>query len=282
MEERKVTTWEQFIKELDDLKRERDNTEDCEAESSLLFRGQENSNWWLSTTLERKQQRTPFKDYYAVISKIKPQIESLTNNQWAIPEYPEVERLVKDYDAFNLALWSGRCPAYAYMAYLRHHGFPSPLLDWTRSPYVAAYFAFSNAIEDANNYVSIYIFSKRRFTLSGNNMRVVYRYGPYVKTHRRHFLQQSEYTLCLSHEQDWRFEQYDTVFDSGLHQQGTCWRFAIPAGERRKVLKLLDEHNLNAFSLFGSEESMMETLAAREFDYANAIEENASSAQGTG
>ncbi|MGA8312031.1 MAG: hypothetical protein WB755_18500, partial [Terriglobales bacterium] len=61
MEERKVTTWEQFIKELDDLKRERDNTEDCEAESSLLFRGQENSNWWLSTTLERKQQRTPFK-----------------------------------------------------------------------------------------------------------------------------------------------------------------------------------------------------------------------------
>ena len=69
---------------LDDLKRERDNTEDCEAESSLLFRGQENSNWWLSTALNASNNGLHWKDYYAVISKIKPQIESLTNNQWAI------------------------------------------------------------------------------------------------------------------------------------------------------------------------------------------------------
>ena len=198
MEERKVNTWEQFIKELDDLKRERDNSEDCEPESSLLFRGQENSGWWLSTTLERRQQRTPFKDYYRVISKIKPQIESLTNNQWTIPEYPEVKRLVRDYDAFNLALWSGRCPAYAYMAYLRHHGFPSPLLDWTRSPYVAAYFAFSKAIEDANKCVSIYIFSERRFTLSGNNMRVVYRYGATPRLTVAIFYSKAS-TRCASH-----------------------------------------------------------------------------------
>jgi len=33
-----------------------------------------------------------------------------------------------------------------------------------------------------------------------------------------------------------------------------------------KVLKILDSYNLNAFSLFGSEESLMETLAARELD----------------
>lgn len=97
MEERKVSTWEQFIKELDDLRREHDNSDDCETDSSLLFRGQENSDWQLSTTLERKQQRVRFIDYYRIISKIRPQIESLTGNQWTIPEYPEVERLVEDY-----------------------------------------------------------------------------------------------------------------------------------------------------------------------------------------
>ena len=87
----------------------------------------------------------------------------------------------------------------------------------------------------------------------------------HVTTHRRHFLQQSEYTICLIFDNDWRFEQYDTVFDKGREQQGFCWKYTMPASERPKVLKLLDEHNLNAFSLFGSEESMMGTLATREF-----------------
>jgi hypothetical protein len=40
-------------------------------------------------------------------------------------------------------------------------------------------------------------------------------------------------------------------------------RFVIPSRERDKVLALLDEHNLNAFSLFGSEESLMQTIAIR-------------------
>lgn len=81
---------------------------------------------------------------------------------------------------------------------------------------------------------------------------------------RRHFLQQSEYTLCLFYEDDWWFDYYGQVFDKGLNQQGQCQKFTIPISERLCVLSLLDEHNLNAFSLFGSEESMMETLAARE------------------
>jgi hypothetical protein len=78
-------------------------------------------------------------------------------------------------------------------------------------------------------------------------------------------LQQSEYTLCLGFDSEWRSEQYDTVFDQGLRQQAACVRFTIPVAERPKVLRLLDAYNLNALSLFGSEESMMETLAIREF-----------------
>ena len=56
------------------------------------------------------------------------------------------------------------------MAYLRHHGFPSPLLDWSRSAYVAAYFAFNKAVEASNGRVSIYVFSAIRNRMSGNQM----------------------------------------------------------------------------------------------------------------
>lgn len=231
----------------------------------LLFRGQGNSRWQLSATLERAHERMLYRDYYRIIGKIRPQIESLVGGDWPIPPYQEIERLAKTYDELDRRFWGGDFPAYAYVAYLRQHGFPSPLLDWTRSPYVAGYFAFAKACQEAHGRVSIFVLRQRNFKLSGNQMDVVYFFGPYVKTHRRHVLQQSQYTACLSFHDEWRFQSYDSVFEKGHRQQAFCWKFTIPAAERPRVLALLDEHNLNAFSLFGSEESLMETLAIREF-----------------
>lgn len=264
MKERNVNTWEEFKNELHDIRKEHESSP-LAREAPLLFRGQRNSSWALRTTLERRQERMLFRNYYRIIHRIAPQIESLTEASWPITNYWEVEKLSQKYDN---EFWCGGCPGYAYMVYLRHHGFPSPLLDWTRSPYVAMFFAFSGVEEDSAGRVAVFIFSEIPNKVSGNRIPTVLRYGPYVKTHRRHFLQQSEYTLCLVFDDEWRFEQYATVFDQGRHQQGICRKFTIPVAERRKVLKELDEYNLNALSLFGSEESMMETLAIREFVFA--------------
>ncbi len=270
MKERNVESWEEFKKELTDLRRELKTKLEW-GTSALLFRGQENSCWLLKTTLDRKREQMRFADYYRLIGKIRPEIESLTGAEWPIPEYPEIEKRVKGYDNFSQDLTFGRWPGYAYMAYLRHHGFPSPLLDWTRSPYVAAFYAFNKAAGDSKARVSIYVLSKRHFTVGGNRMMNVFYPGPYVTTHRRHVLQQSQYTLCLTYENEWRFGAYDAVFNEGPGQQGSCLKFTIPASEKRKALKELDEYNLNGFSLFGSEESMMETLATREFVFTDEI-----------
>lgn len=46
--------------------------------------------------------------------------------------------------------------------------------------------------------------------------------------------------------------------------QGLAWKFNLPASEKWKVLKYLDALNINGFSLYGSEEGLMKTLAIRE------------------
>jgi hypothetical protein len=85
---------------------------------------------------------------------MKAEVETFTGTNWEIPNYDEVVKTVTtDYDVFSLGGTFGRTPGYEYMAYLRHHGFPSPLLDWTRSPYIAAYFAFSNAMASACRFI---------------------------------------------------------------------------------------------------------------------------------
>jgi hypothetical protein len=253
-----VNSWEEFEQKLLEVRSQ------TKSRLPLLYRGQEQSSWSLSTTLERNSGlHMPFKDYYRRISTVKPQIESFTETLWEMPEYPAIENLVREYDEFSLLLSSGKIPAYSFMAHLRHHAFPSPLLDWSRSPYVAAYFAFAKVSIQEEESVSIYLFSEAEIRTRRNQTALIFRYGPYVKTHRRHFLQQSEYTACLIFEKEWRFEEYEKVFSDATQQQGTLWKFNIPSTERLKVLKLLDEYNLNAYSLFASEEALIETLGQR-------------------
>jgi hypothetical protein len=69
--------------------------------------------------------------------------------------------------------------------------------------------------------------------------------------------------MCVIFDGEWRFEQYQRVFEWPNQTQGDFWKFNIPYSERIKVLKLLERYNLNAFSLFGSEESLMETMALK-------------------
>lgn len=222
--------------------------------STTIFRGQANASWELETTLDRAFKRdVGIEEYFNTIQAVRPAVISITGKEWNIPDNFDGKQLVPQ--------------GYDFMVYLRHHGFPSPLLDWTHSPFVAAYFAF-RSFEDRNDG-KVAIFSYVDYVDVGTKLispePMIHVLDPYVVSHRRHYAQQCEYTICTNktdeHPVYASHKGAITKNETGLDE---LVKYILPASERGKVLRRLELMNVTAFSLFGSEESLMETLAYQE------------------
>lgn len=209
MQEYQAHTWAQF----EDLVRDVDAF-NKDSHYSLLFRGHHSACWSLQSTLERrKPNKFLVLKYYESILRCKPEIEMFTGLSWELRGIGEICNLVKDYDRFSRMLDGatddGRVLGDSYMAYLRHYGFPSPLLDWSRSPYVALYFAFQGP--GAQNR-AIYILAEKPHNMKGkcSNEASIYSLRRVPKPHKRHYLQQSEYTACVQFDLNdgWSFVPY--------------------------------------------------------------------------
>lgn len=234
--------------------------------AQFLFRGLADSGFTLSTTLERAGRlNESISRYYHTICKVQPQIETFGHRVWNLPDWPEMDAGLKEYDTLSLHRFP-QLDTYSFMVHLRHHGFPSPLLDWTGSPFVESFFAFRHGVSPSTGKVAIWAFSEKvNGKVSGSGEPRIRRVGPFVRTHKRHFLQQSDYTIgvLFDAKEGWRFAEHEAMFALSESHQDFLWKFTIPWTERIKVLKALDRYNLNAFSLFDSEDTLMETMALR-------------------
>jgi len=259
MKEVTLATFEEFESQanvlLEDWKKKR--SEKGGYFSPVLFRGQAKASDELKTSLEwhSSKQYSP-EDYWEVMRAVRPTVESFTEKRWPFHAHYRHDDGVP-----------GAPQDYEFMAYLRHHGFPSPLLDWTRSFYVAAFFAFWSARGKESNVavyslIEYYGDGKSGCADEGGIVGV----GPYVRTHKRHFVQQSEYTYCTKRlpSGEYVYYSHETVFGKGMETQDVLTKFIMPKTERPKVLEKLHMMNITAHSLFGSEESLLETLAYQE------------------
>lgn len=287
MEPRNLDSWEAFedvVKqgdiETEQLKKNKQTT----FTSSIIYRGQANARWYLKSTLEQKVKKDiTVNSYFNVMLKIWNSHASTYKKRW-----PDLEKEIKECNVNLIYSFptENNMQIIYFMAYLRHHGFPSPLLDWTEDQQIAAFFAFAN-IPDAAERIAIYTF--RYQTGHSQNMRntlepTAIEIGNGISGIERHENQKAHYTLCVQHDNTKDFK--NAIFanmEKAINNSGsyidskgnevdlssagnvTC-KYTIPVSERNEVLKKLQTKGINRCFLFQDE-----TEDSQLFDYWNII-----------
>lgn len=229
---------------------------DFKLSNQILFRGQADSGWPLKTTLERASDKTwTVRSYCNAVIDCSPEILSFTDGTWQLPHRNELKEELDD--TFHAR--RPYIPLYEYIVYLRQHSFPSPLLDWTSSPYIALFFALADKTNNENGTVFVYIETPQGVKSTTGGSPQIDVQGPYIKTHKRHFLQKAWYTIATNanpETKDHQFLRHDQVFENqvaSVVEQDVILKIVIPTELRMEILDYLDYYNINYFSLFQTE-----------------------------
>jgi hypothetical protein len=151
---RECNSWRDFKEWVDELHDRGDN---------FLFRGHGDNSFELRTSLARSG---------------RTRLERYLVNQFQDFIYNGSPVFNENLDPDNPSHFA------TLLGLAQHHGLPTPLLDWTRSPYIAAYFAFSDAVDNGRHksdvpYVRIYALSGRFWRGSGSRISLTFA-RPYI------------------------------------------------------------------------------------------------------
>jgi hypothetical protein len=108
-----------------------------------LFRGCGDAGWTLSSSFDRQFGFLPGEKRMAIWASLLQEFRE------SCAEHGVAREIVADDKAL--------------LAFAQHHGLPTRLLDWSLSPYVAAFFAFRQALRtpDATRQVALWILDAR-------------------------------------------------------------------------------------------------------------------------
>ena len=217
--------------------------------SNYLFRGQQKP-WRLCTTYHRhgRYRLSPFTTFD--LQQLHGRLSAMTSH------YFDLKDPQQNGSFFNL---------------IQHHGYPTPLLDWSLSPYVAAFFAFRDI---PMNYtgnekkVRIFIFDEEKWGLNFRQPQTLDYPLPYLSVmafiainNPRVVPQQSVTTVT-------NIDDIESYLIRREAETGTKYIRAIDilANEREKAMRDLKFMGITAGSMFSSIDGVCEEFREKNFD----------------
>lgn len=259
----KKVTWDQFRQISEPLPR---------GDPRWLFRGVSNSAWPLSSSFERACVLYGIKPAdrigteSAMIREFRRRLDRYEPNARGNPEYDEL------------------------LALMQHHGSPTRLIDFTYSPYVAAYFAFENVKARRRGRVAIWAVNIDALTdriredpIKGPMYRS-YQDGQTTATFQPLFMPEKnpfDFVLSLS---PFRLNDRQAFQRAAFLCQGNIRKslvtnlknfmdqpalssciikYSLPSGERDHALFQLDSMNINRITLFPGLSGFAESFGPR-------------------
>ncbi|MHB8199573.1 MAG: FRG domain-containing protein [Acidithiobacillus sp.] len=236
------TTWKDFKHLIEDLE-----------ETRYIFRGQ-SSPGKLRTSFHRTN-RSNLSRYHKInIPQLQHLISSVHRNYFSISEISELISML------TLA---------------QHHGYPTPILDWTISPYIAAYFAFlytqieskPGIVKPFSEHIRIYQFDLKEYQNDFPQFNEINDISLHVSfsvtsplDNPRAIPQQS--ISCISTIDD--IETYIEYLNK-KNCKNYLSAYDIPISERAKALKDLELMGITHASLFPGLDGMCAYLKHKHF-----------------
>ncbi len=217
----------------------------------FLFRGQ-NEPWRLRTSFHRRGRAD-------ILRFLREDVQSLYRNLSARTKH-----------IFNLDIPNENG---AFLNLIQHHGYPTPLLDWTYSPYVAAFFAYrgiSNEVADkarSTDKVRILVLNQRQWRSDFSQVSFLepvtlhFSIGEFLAIENERMIPQQAASTITNIDD---IEAYITSQES--KERTYLSAIDLPLQERRCAMQELSFMGITAGSLFPGLDGACEELKQRNFE----------------